>query len=225
MLVNRMNIMSISKVYVKALSLLTLIFSLWITAVQAEVKAVGLMPGTAILEVNGQTRVLKQGNTSPEGIKLIQSNSRQAVIEMDGKRQVLGLGTSLASGYREPARASVRLSKGQMGHYWANGRINGTPIKMLVDTGASNVAISGRAAASMGISYRKGRRSKSSTAAGIVDSFQIVLDKVQVGDVTLHNVAATVIEGAFPEQPLLGMSFLGRLNMTEDKGMLLLTKQ
>lgn len=193
--------------------------------VQADqVKAVGLMPGTAILEINGQSRVLKQGKTSPEGIKLIEADSRRAIIEWQGRRHTLGLSASLASGYAPPVQKDVRLSRQSDGHYWAQARLNGQSIKVLVDTGATNVAINSKLAARLGIDYRKGRQGRSATAGGIVRSWGITLNSVQVGDIVAHNVRASVIEGDFPLEPLLGMSFLQRLSMKEESGMLVLSQ-
>lgn len=190
----------------------------------AAVKAVGLLPGTAILEIDGQSRVLKQGETSPEGIRLIRANSREAVIEWNGKRQTLGLGTSLSSGYKQPLQRKVHISRGKQGHYWVSAQINGQSVRVLVDTGASHVAISSQLATKLGIDYLKGKRSRSSTAGGIVRSWLVTLNKVQVGDIVAHNVQASVIEGAFPREPLLGMSFLQRTTMSEEAGMLVLTQ-
>jgi predicted aspartyl protease len=45
-----------------------------------------------------------------------------------------------------------------------------------------------------------------------------------MGPIEVRNVAATVIDGAFPPQALLGMSFLGRLESERTPTMLLLRK-
>lgn len=209
---------------IKQTTFIIAFFACVMNASADQIKAVGLMQGTAILEINGQSRILKQGNTSPEGVKLIQSNSREAIIEWKGRRHTLGLSTSLASGYAPPVQKDVRLSRHADGHYWAQARLNGEFVKVLVDTGASNVAISSKLAARLGIDYRRGQLGRSATAAGIVRSWGITLNSVQIGDIKAHNVRASVIEGDFPMQPLLGMSFLRRLSMKEEAGMLILSQ-
>lgn len=208
----------------KSLISILALFAVVLNAEADQVKAVGLMPGTAILEINGQSRVLKQGNTSPEGVKLIRSNSREALIEWNGRRHTLGLSASLASGYAPPVKKDVRLSRQNDGHYWAQARLNGQSVKVLVDTGATTVAINSKLAAKLGIDYRKGQLGRSSTAGGIVRSWGIVMNSVQIGDIKAHNVRASVIEGDFPREPLLGMSFLQRLSMREEAGMLVLSQ-
>ncbi len=190
---------------------------------QADVLAVGLMNGMAILEVDGKRVTIKTGQKK-SGVKLLESNSRQAIIEVNGKQETLLLGVSLTGSYVEAKKTAVRLPRGQNGHYFANARINGHSIRVLVDTGASFIGLSSETAKKMGINYASGKAGRSSTAAGIVKSYTLRLDYVQIGGIKLYGVMASVIEGAFPDIPLLGMSFLGRVKMHEDQGMLVLTE-
>ncbi len=195
---------------------------LWMMQSQADVLAVGLMQGMAILEVDGKRTVIKVGQTR-SGVTLIESDSRQAIIEMNGKQETLLLGVSLTGSYTQPKNSVVRLPRGENGHYFASARINGHPIRVLVDTGASFIGMSSQTAKRLGINYASGRRGRSSTANGIVKNYILRLDQVQIGDIKLYGVMASVIEGKFPDIPLLGMSFLNKVKMHEDQGMLVLT--
>ncbi|MEK7207465.1 MAG: retropepsin-like aspartic protease, partial [Pseudomonadota bacterium] len=66
----------------------------------------------------------------------------------------------------------------------------------------------------LGLDYRKnGRPGVASTAGGLVRTYDLQLNTVQVGDVVLHNVAGSITEGTGPSEILLGMSFLGQLDM------------
>ena len=79
------------------------------------------------------------------------------------------------------------------------------------------IALSGDEATRLGIDYRKrGRAGYASTASGVVRSYSLTLDKVEIGAITLYNIDAGVVEGSFPSEALLGMSFLGRLNMKRE---------
>jgi aspartyl protease family protein len=49
-----------------------------------------------------------------------------------------------------------------------------------------------------------------------VRSYALTLEKVEVGAIVLYNVEAGVLDGPYPHEALLGMSFLGRLNMKRD---------
>ncbi|WP_075188255.1 retropepsin-like aspartic protease family protein [Teredinibacter haidensis] len=186
------------------------------------VEVKGLFKGSAIFVIDGQQRLLKQGKTSPEGVKLIESNSKFALVEIDGKRHKLRLSRAVGGQYQTPDKAIVRLPSGHNGHYLATGSINGRSTKFLVDTGASSIAISSQQATSLGVKYRHGNRQAVSTANGMVNGFEINLSKVIVGTITLNNVRAVVIEGSSPRQILLGNSFLSRVNMRVEQGVLIL---
>jgi aspartyl protease family protein len=54
------------------------------------------------------------------------------------------------------------------------------------------------------------------TASGTVPGHRVTLDRVTVGDITLRNVEALVIPGDLPEQVLLGLTFLNRVDMRQD---------
>lgn len=190
---------------------------------QANIKAVGLMPGMAILENNGQRLVIKAGEEK-QGIRLIRSDSEQCVIEINGQRQTLLLGASLASGYAAASLKEVRLQQDFSGHYFTDVKINGRSVRMLVDTGATHVALSGDTARRLGIEYVKGQRGRSATAGGIVNNFLVRVNKLSMQGITRYNVPVSVIEGAHPNIPLLGMSFLGQLKIQQDQGELVISE-
>jgi aspartyl protease family protein len=204
---------------------LLLASALSLSATAAQVKAVGLMTDRAILEIDGQTKMLRSGETGPAGVKLISANSKQAVVLVDGKKMTLSLGSSLAAGYRAPEYQKVTLSRNNMGHYQASVSVNGrSGMQMLVDTGATTVALSGRDATRLGISYINAPTHKTGTASGITTAYAVVLNSVRIGDIEVRNVPASVLDGDYPAMPLLGMSFLNQVRMHEDAGALVLEK-
>ena len=206
--------------YLKALCLICAWF--FISLSWGDIQAVGLMNGMAIIEYNGERLVLRNGQEK-SGVKLIESNNSEAVVLFNGRREVLQLGLSVTSGYKAPTQEVVRLSRAENGHYFTDIKINGKTVPSLVDTGATNLAISGSLARKIGLNYAGGQKSRSSTAAGIVPTYVIKADKVQLGGITKYNVTVNVLEGDFPEVPLLGMSFLNQVKMREENGMLVLT--
>lgn len=186
-----------------------------------------LFKDKAIFLIDGSRRVLAKGQESPEGVKLITTDTvnEQAEVEMDGRRETVKLGMVMA-GFQPTTRASVTLWAGSGGHFFADGVINGQSIRFMVDTGATMVALSGDAATRLGIDFRKkGRLGYASTAGGTVRSYALTLEKVEVGAITLYNVEAGVVEGSYPREALLGMSFLGRLNMKREGEQLELTQR
>lgn len=205
--------------------LLVLASSLSAAASAVQVKAVGLMAERAILEIDGQRKMLRVGETGPAGVKLISADSKSAVIMLDGKKRTLKLGSSLAAGYQPPQTQKVTLLRDKSGHYFASVAVNGqTPMQMVVDTGATTVALSGRDAARLGISYLNNKTHRTGTASGVSVAYDVVLDSVRIGEIELHNVQASVLNGDFPAIPLLGMSFLRQLRMHEEAGALVLEK-
>ena len=94
--------------------------------------------------------------------------------------------------------------------------MNGVSLRFLVDTGASSVVLSSADARRAGVSYLAGTRVLTQTANGVVPVYTVKLDTLRVGDITLNNVDAAVIEGDKLPIALLGMSFLNRMEMKRD---------
>jgi aspartyl protease family protein len=176
--------------------------------------------------VDGARRVLTTGAESPEGVKLVSTDTQaeEAVVEFGGKRETLRLGV-VFSAFQSSARESVTLFADANGFFHAAGSINGTTVTFLVDTGASTIALNSATAKRIGIDYTKGRAGTATTASGYARVYSIKLDSVKVGEIMLRNVDAGVIDGPQPETPLLGMSFLNALEMKRDGGKMELTRR
>jgi aspartyl protease family protein len=191
-----------------------------------KVKVSGLFKDKAILVIDGAQRLMRAGETSPEGVKLVESNSSRAIIEIDGVQSSHGLGSHIDGGSAEPESRTVHIYPGSRNMYTVVGSINGYPVNFVVDTGATAVSMNSRQARRLGIDYEvEGRPGMSQTASGIVKIFIVRLKRVKVGDIELTNVEGSVHEGDFPTEVLLGMSFLGRLEMRREDGVLELRKK
>jgi aspartyl protease family protein len=193
----------------------------------ADVVVTALFNGKAMLSIdNGKARMLSVGQSTPEGVKLISATSESAVIEIEGKRQtlVLGQGThgNAAAG---TGSGQVTLLADSRGHFFADGSINGSSARFLVDTGASRIALSTLEAKRLGVSYLSAPRGLAQTANGAAVAYTVKLDTVRIGDITVNNVDAAVIDGAGLNVILLGMSFLNRMQMRRDGETLVLVKR
>jgi aspartyl protease family protein len=190
----------------------------------AEVSLVGTLKEKALLSVNGApAKTYPVGASLPDGSKLVAVTSDDATIEEHGKRFSIRLGEYVAA----PASGgnSMVLSPDNLGHYNVQGEINGVPVRMLLDTGASFVSIPAALARKMGIDYRnQGRRGMSSTANGTTEVWLVKLDRIKVGDFEFAGVDASVSEAALPFI-LLGNSVLKRVDMKTEAGKLTLTKR
>lgn len=188
----------------------------------ADISVTALFGGKAQLVIDGgKPRMLSAGQTSPEGVKLISADSSAAVIEFQGKRLSLPLGSGMRIGGADlsagsSSGASVTLTADERGHYQTLGQINGGTVTFLVDTGATSIALPSSEARRLGINYLNGQRGFTQTANGKAAAYRVTLDTVKVGDITLHAVEAVVLEGDGLKIALLGMSFLNRTEMKRD---------
>lgn len=203
-----------------AASLLLSIFG----AQAADISVVGLFPNKAVLVVDGGTpKTYSVGATIAEGVKLVAASDSSAVIEANGKRQTIALGEHVNRS-APSGRASVTLKADSGGHYMVQGQINGGAVRMLVDTGATLIAMPASDATRLGIDYKKGQVAYVSTANGVAPAYRVKLNTVKIGDIELNQVDAMVQEQGLPII-LLGMSFLNRTEMRREGEQMVLTKR
>lgn len=188
-----------------------------------KVRVMALFQGKAMLEIDGKNRLLRQGETSPEGVRLISADARGAVIEINGEQQSYQLNSQVGGAFKKPEAIEAKIWRNSGGGFMTVGSINGRMVNMLLDTGASSVAMSEREAKRLGIPYRlRGKKIMVSTASGQAMGYEVTLDQVQVGQVLLRNVGAMVIEGDSPREVLLGMTFLSRVQMDNQGAVMIL---
>jgi aspartyl protease family protein len=207
--------------------LLALLCLLLAFALATEVSVVGLFRDKAVLVIDGGApRTLAVGQVSPEGVKLLEANSRAATLEIGGQRQIIVLGerAAVVSAAISQGPRSVTLYPDARGHFITLGSVNGISVRFLVDSGASQVVLPVSEAQRAGIDYLHGRLGTSMTANGPVTVYRLNLASVKVGELELKNVAAE-INSAPMSEGLLGMSFLGRVSMQRDGQHLILAQR
>ena len=121
---------------------------------------------------------------------------------------------------------TVRLRAASNGHFETTAYINGRPVEVMVDTGASMVALTWEDARRAGIFLTDADfKHKVGTANGTARVAVVTLSDVSIEDITVHDVRAAVAEPGKLETTLLGMTFLSRLARTEmSRGVLLLER-
>lgn len=197
------------------------------SALAGEVELVGLFGAKAVLSIDGgPPRTLGVGERTREGLLLVGVSDGAATVEIGGRRQkvLLGAGPVRTSSGEDPGGAMVSLIADARGHHFSSGSINGASMRFLVDTGASMVSMGASDARRAGVDYSKGTPAMSSTASGPARVWKVRLDKVKVGDVLLHGVDGVVHENDLPFV-LLGMSFLGRMDMQREGDRLVMRKR
>ncbi|MCC6775325.1 MAG: TIGR02281 family clan AA aspartic protease [Hyphomicrobiales bacterium] len=117
------------------------------------------------------------------------------------------------------APRSVTLSRGDGGHFWTDARIDGRRIQLVVDTGASHIALRASDAARLGIHpIPRDYTARVHTANGVVLAAKVQLRSVEVGGITVRDLPALVHSDEGLGVNLLGMSFLSRLRWTYERG-------
>ena len=108
--------------------------------------------------------------------------------------------------------SATELKAGQNGHFFVRAEINGSTVNVLVDTGASAVALSYEDARDIGL--HPGNLDFNipvSTANGITKAASVMLDKVEIDGVRVSDVQGVVMPEGVMRGSLLGMSFLSKL--------------
>ena len=123
--------------------------------------------------------------------------------------------TSAAAGYSR----SVTVPRDARGQFQVDARIDGLRLSFMVDTGASVIALTASDAARLGIHpARREFTAEVRTANGSVRAAPTTLDRVEIGDLVVRDVAALVLPEAALSDNLLGLSFLSRLRRFEYSG-------
>lgn len=152
-----------------------------------------------------------------------------------GWAAALGLMTFLFSQYLDHARnpnqdvayhvgaggvREVNLERNQQGHYVADGTIDGHQVEFFLDTGSTQVSVPAGVAARLGL--KRGLPYAVSTANGTVTVYATRLRQLRLGAIELHDVRADINPHMDGNEVLLGMSVLGKLEMVQRDGRLIL---
>lgn len=110
-------------------------------------------------------------------------------------------------------RSNVTLRADKRGHYSGLFKINGKTIDGLIDTGATYVAINESMAKSLGYSGNSlDFRHPLSTANGTITAAHVILNRMEIGNIRVHDVDAYVVRDDSLSSTLIGMSFLNKLD-------------
>jgi aspartyl protease family protein len=159
---------------------------------------------------------LRAAGRSLLGVQAIERENQDMAARAEELREKAGV-ASMPGG-------SVELLVDNRGHYQATAQINGSSVEVLVDTGATNVALTYEDAERAGIYVRpQDFTHRANTANGVSRIAPVMIDSISIGSITVRNVRGAVAERGKLQETLLGMAFLGRLSRAEmSRGRLLL---
>jgi aspartyl protease family protein len=182
-------------------------FSICGAAQAAGVYVLSLGYDQAQVKINGAERSMWVGDTSPEGVRLVSLGQDGALFDVEGKLWVLKAGQGTFS--------QAVLKADDHGQFFLTVQVNGAALPAIIDTGATSVAMNSEDAYRLGIDYLRGERVTARTASGPSTAYLVTLSSVQVGEIVLNNVQASIIEVSKDELPLVlvGMSFLKKVDM------------
>jgi aspartyl protease family protein len=120
---------------------------------------------------------------------------------------------ALASQINNDGSVSVVLERNRQGHYVLDGQINGVTARFLLDTGATDVVVPAALAETIGLI--PGARSMAGTANGNIVVFNTRIDTLEVGDIHLRDISASINPAMSGDTVLLGMSALKRIEFTQ----------
>ena len=125
-----------------------------------------------------------------------------------------------SSAYREAS-----LEADQRGQYAADALIDGVPVRMLIDTGATLVCVSASTAKRLGLSHSGGAKRLIQTANGHSSAYPTILRSLSFDGLYMNDVEALILAPEAGEVNLLGESFLKRLVSVEQRNGMLVLRQ
>ncbi|GAA4739961.1 hypothetical protein GCM10023264_01150 [Sphingomonas daechungensis] len=111
----------------------------------------------------------------------------------------------------EPVRhgREIRIPMAIDGHFWVDARVNGKPIKFLIDSGATMTTIGRQTAADVGVPVSPNRNQIVRTGNGFIRVATGTAKDLQVGDIERQNLPLHIADD--DDLNVLGMNFLSSL--------------
>jgi aspartyl protease family protein len=107
----------------------------------------------------------------------------------------------------------ITLKRNRQGHYIFNGLINQKTVSFLVDTGATMTSIPGGLAEKLNL--QRGYQYEISTANGNSRAYATMIDQLNLGDIELYDVSASLVPGFEGDSILLGMNVLKHMELIQ----------
>jgi len=204
-----------------------LMLSLWggvCFAATPDVQLNAILGKKVIATIDGEQYTLGEGESSPQGVVLVEARNKLAILEWQGQQFELTPSSRISTQFEAKKAEAVTIRRDANLHYLISGEVNGRSTPFVVDTGATLIALSGEQANRLGLRWQSSPSEQVSTAGGATKAYGLMLEKVSIGGMEIHHVEAVVI----PKQTtpaLLGMSFLRHFEMSESDNVLTLKKK
>ncbi|MEM9256475.1 MAG: TIGR02281 family clan AA aspartic protease [Pseudomonadota bacterium] len=151
-------------------------------AAEPNVRIEALFKGMAVLTIDGQRMTLRAGEGFA-GVTLIRADANEATLQINDQTISAGISEHITAAYEVAEAVTFTIPRDEFNQYQTTALINGRAIRVLVDTGASFIALNGREAAAMGLDYLSGTTTPVQTASGMTQAFLVNLESVSVGGI------------------------------------------
>lgn len=190
----------------------------------ADVAVVGVFPPSkAVVVIDGEGPFTLAVGAARGPVRVRSVDDGGAVLEVDGRPVSLAVGSAPIR--TAPSLAGrVEIAPDARGHYLAQGAVNGTVVRFLVDTGATAVTLPMSLASRLGVDVALAKPVMVGTANGVVVGRRVTLDRVSLGTLVLYQVDA-ILQDGLGEHALLGMSFLSRTDLRREGDRLVLIRR
>lgn len=209
----------------RCLLLAFLVWQIPLAAAEPVIELNAILGKQVIITVNGEQVKLREGETHDDGLKLVEVTRKDAKFEWQGETFTIEPSSRVGTQFTESTKKVITINRHANGHYFAKGEINGYPVDFIVDTGASDIALTAEQASAIGIRWENAPTVTYITANGKATGYSVQLERVTVGGVTVNLVEAGVNPGNQQHHALLGMSFLKHFDMRESNNILTLTRK
>lgn len=138
-----------------------------------------------------------------------------AMLIVAGRHRIAATWHSFTNAFGDGSQVTtgdvVEITKSRDGHFWAVATINGVKRRMLIDSGATNTAISSGTAAAAKLNLDETPFGATlSTANGDIAATRSTIARLEVGNIVTQNLPV-VVSPSFGDTDVLGMNFLSRL--------------
>lgn len=112
----------------------------------------------------------------------------------------------------------IEVPMGGDGHFHLTARVNGQPVRFVIDTGATTIALAEDDARRAGIGPDSlAFVGQARTANGMVQTATVMLDSLTIGEIAEYDVPAVVLRSDL-DLSLMGMSYLSRFARVSIEG-------
>ena len=117
----------------------------------------------------------------------------------------------MAGGGQQVRGDTLEIAQSNDGHFWVTADVNGTPVRFLIDSGATTTAMNRGTADDAGLTVTDGGFPVIlTTANGMVEAHRATIDSLVVGNIVANDFPVVVAE-AFGDTNVLGMNFLSQM--------------